>query len=289
MCIAIYKPENADFPAKKTLQRCFENNPDGAGYMFAHRNTVHIRKGFSTFKAFWRDLRTIREKVTDAPAFVLHFRISTQAGVRADCTHPFPLSREMDDLRALHATADIGIAHNGIITLTSYGYNKTITYSDTMEFITDYAARLIKSREWYKDEDTRALVENLAGSRLAILDGGGHCTLLGNGWKEDGGIWYSNDSYKPKPAKPATPATSATYWGAYSAYGWGNWDDYNTHYHGFTDDEDTPAPADPYAEYYDEDTGLYFFDDIACPASEDGDTTMCRKCAHYEVCYGFTE
>ena len=286
MCIAIYKPAEQNFPSKKTLQRCFEANPDGAGYMFAHRNAVHIRKGFATFKAFWRDLRDIRAKVTDTPAFVLHFRISTQAGVRADCTHPFPLSRKMDDLRALHATADIGIAHNGIITLTSHGYNKTITYSDTMEFITDYAARLIKGRDWYTDPDLRGVIADLADSRLAILDGGGHCELLGSGWQEDRGCWYSNASYKPRPATPATTPSAWSGWGHYRAY---DWDDYAEYCGGYDDPAEDTAPADPYAEYYDEESGLYFFDDIACPASEDGDTTICRKCAHYEVCYGFTE
>lgn len=283
MCIAIYKPAEAEFPTKKTLQRCFDNNPDGAGYMFAHRDKVHIRKGFQTFKAFWRDLRTIREKVTDGAPFVLHFRISTQAGVRPDCTHPFPLSRNMDDLRALRAVADIGIAHNGIITLTSCGYNKTITYSDTMEFITEYAARLIKSRDWHKDEDTRALVENLAGSRLAILDGGGTCTLLGSGWSEDGGVWYSNTSYKPSQPLPAASC------GGFRAYDWsGGWygrlsdADYDL------DGDVDKVPKDKWAEYLDEESGLYFFDDLTCPATTGEDPSVCARCAFYGDCYGFT-
>jgi hypothetical protein len=282
MCIAIYKPENADFPSKKTLQRCFDSNPDGAGFMFAHRDAVHIRKGFTSFKAFWRDLRGMREKITDQPAFVLHFRISTQAGTRPDCTHPFPLSRKMDDLRALRATADIGIAHNGIITLTSQGYNKTITYSDTMQFITDYAARLIKSRDWCDDDDLRAVIENMAGSRLAILDGGGKCTLLGSGWIEDGGCWYSNTSYLPTPAR--TTYTSPLY--GFRAYDWHDW------YDEPAEPAQTAEPddgGDPWSEWYDKQSGLYFFDDLTCPATSAGDPSYCRRCACYGDCYGFTE
>ena len=275
MCIAIYKPQEADFPTKKTLQRCFEANPDGAGYMFAHRDRVHIRKGFTTFKAFWRDLRDIREKVTDKTPFVLHFRISTQAGVRPDCTHPFPLSRKMDDLRALRAVSDIGIAHNGIISLTSQGYNKTITYSDTMQFITEYAARLIKSRDWYADEDLRSVIEKMAGSKLAILDGGGTCTLLGAGWIEDSGVWYSNESYKPRQY---TIPSAYTY--GFRAYDWYDWYDE-------TDNETETPKDDPWKEFYDEECDSYFFDDINCPATTDGDTSYCRKCASYGECYGF--
>ena len=279
MCIAIYKPTEAEFPTKKTLQRCFEANPDGAGYMFAHRDTVHIRKGFATFKAFWRDLRDIRAKVTDHTAFVLHFRIGTQGGIRPDCTHPFPLSRKMDDLRALRATADIGIAHNGIITLTSNHYHKTITYSDTMEFITRYASRLIKSRDWHEDEDLRYLIEDLADSRLAILDGGGTCTLLGDGWREDGGVWYSNSSYLPTPTTP-TAYTVTSDFRAYD-YSGGGW----------YDDWESITPTDPtedeWREYFDEESGVYFFDDMSCPATACGDSSYCTKCACYGDCYGF--
>lgn len=289
MCIAIYKPDGVQFPPKKTLQRCFDANPDGAGYMFAQRDRVHIRKGFTTFKAFWRDLRDIRAKVTDSPAFVLHFRISTQAGTRPDCTHPFPLSRNMDDLRETRFCADIGVAHNGIITLTSQSYNRTITYSDTMKFITDYAARLIKSREWYKDDDIREVVEDLADSKLAILDGGGHCTLLGNGWIEDGGVYYSNASYKPAPPKPAyTENTLNRGFRAYDYYnGW--YDDY------YGDDYETDKKTesddtrDPFAESFDSESGLYYFDDMTCPATAEQNYTYCTKCAYYGACYGFTE
>lgn len=272
MCIAVYKPTEAEFPFKRTLRECFNNNPDGAGYMVAHGGKVHIRKGFATFSAFWKDLRTIRDKVGDRAPYVLHFRISTQAGVRADCTHPFPLSRDMADLRALRATADIGIAHNGIITLTSHGWNKTITHSDTMEFITDYAARLIKTREWYKDPDLVAVIEQMAASRLAILDGAGHCELLGNGWTQDGGVWYSNQSYKPKPAPKPTP----------SAYDY-DWCDLDSYYERKIVDTKS---KDPYSEYYDAETGLYFFDDLTCPATETGNTSFCDLCAFREDCFG---
>lgn len=274
MCIAIYKPENEDFPSKKTLQRCFEANPDGAGYMLAHGDKVHIRKGFATFNAFWKDLRNIRDKVTDTPPFVLHFRISTQAGVRPDCTHPFPLSKNMADLRALRATADIGIAHNGVISLTSHGWNKTITYSDTMEFITDYAAKLIKGRDWHKDRDLVEVIEDMAASRLAILDGGGKCILLGSGWRQDGGVWYSNASYLPQPTKTTTTTGGA---------------DWLTEYYNDLIGKRTPSTAKsatPYEEYFDEESGLYFFDDLTCPATEKGDTTFCDVCAYREDCFG---
>ena len=135
MCIIAYKSAEQQFPSKKTLKRCFDNNDDGAGFMYNASGKVYIKKGFATFQEFWKTLRKVREEYGDNIPYVMHFRISTQAGNRPDCTHPFPLSSHMKDLRLLETTTDIGIAHNGIISLTSSGYSKTITYSDTMEFI----------------------------------------------------------------------------------------------------------------------------------------------------------
>lgn len=33
MCIIVCKPEGAAMPSTDTLRRCFEENPDGAGFM----------------------------------------------------------------------------------------------------------------------------------------------------------------------------------------------------------------------------------------------------------------
>ena len=48
-----------------------------------------------------------------------HFRISTQAGVSPEMTHPFPLSNRPARLRKLDLRCRVGVAHNGVIRLTS--------------------------------------------------------------------------------------------------------------------------------------------------------------------------
>lgn len=258
MCIIVYKKAGAKMPEKATLKQCFEHNPDGAGYMFNLGGQVFIRKGFQTFKAFWDSLSSIVEKYGENPAFVLHFRISTQAGTRQDCTHPFPLSDKMEDLRKLRTNCNIGIAHNGIISLTSSSYVKTITYSDTMKFITDYLTLIIKDKEYYKNADTVKLITRLADSRLAILDGDGTCNLIGSGWIEDGGIWYSNTSYK-------APKYVGKYYGAYYDY--------------LEDEED----SDKYDIYIRHD-GYYHFPSGYCPFYVEGDTSYCCACADCDKC-----
>ena len=294
MCIIAYKSAEAKFPSKKTLRTCFNNNPDGAGFMYNASGVVHIKKGFMSFQQFWKALRAVREEVGDNTSYVMHFRISTQAGMREDCTHPFPLSRHMKDMRLLDTTTSIGVAHNGIISLTSEsGWSKTITYSDTMKFITDYLSLIIMGKSWYRDKDKKQLVENLIdNSRLAVLDSTGHCEMLGLGWVENNGVWYSNSSYKPKPKVSITKPYTYT---DYSAYKWWstswNYDDDDE----VTDDistHDSPIYFDDeneywemIEEYYDPNTETYYLDSLDCPATTLGDTCLCKQCASYKACY----
>ena len=196
MCVIAYKPQGVAFPKSEVLKTCFANNPDGAGFMVACNGQVHIEKGFMDYDSFEFALNEYRRVCGDNCAYVMHFRISTQGGVNKECTHPFPLSRDMSELRKLQVSADIGIAHNGIISLTSKGYNKKIDYSDTMEFITKYLSLIIHDKLWATDDNIE-LITRLCGSKLAILNSDGTCELLGDGWVKDGDMWYSNTSYIP--------------------------------------------------------------------------------------------
>lgn len=209
MCIIVYKPYKTKMPEYKTLKHCWDNNDDGAGYMYPDGKQVIIKKGFMDFDKFYNSLKEDYKKMGRFTPFVLHFRISTQAGVNEECTHPFPLSRNMDDLRKTRTKSDIGIAHNGIISLTKSYYNVTVTYSDTMKFITDYASLLIKDKEFYKDEDLTTLIDRLVGGRLAIMDYEGHTTLIGD-FVEENGIFYSNNTYKEDRVRKTKTNTTTT-------------------------------------------------------------------------------
>ena len=193
MCIIVYKPAEAPFPDRTVLDTCFLNNSDGAGYMYAVNGRVYIKKGFMSFDALMKSLKHTRKQCGDKIPYVLHFRIATQGGAKPELTHPYPLSEEMADLKRLNSTSDIGIAHNGIISLTASN-KKDIDYNDTMTFITDYLSLIIRDKGYWKDPATVELINRLADSKLAILDGSGHCELIGD-FKEDDGIYYSNYTY----------------------------------------------------------------------------------------------
>lgn len=283
MCVIAYKPMNVAFPEESVLRNCFDNNPDGAGFMYAFNRKVIIRKGYTTFESFKQALNRARSVTGDKVPYVMHFRIATQ-GYEKTMTHPFPLSSKMSNLKRTKTECNIGVAHNGIIQLTSDGSKD---YSDTMLFITDYLSLIIRNYSWYKDDRTVQLIENLIdSSRLAILDKNGHCKLIGQTWEECDGVWYSNNSYSYKKQ-------------VYS-YKWNDWDydDWgDTWNRGIWSKKvwskkdsrskvkETPeSNIDYYAGDYDDNTGEYDFDETYCPEVLDNDSSYCGLCANRGEC-----
>lgn len=280
MCVIASKTSKAKFPSKETLEICWNNNPDGAGYMFAANNKVHIRKGFMKFDDFWNSLQSVRTKYGDKIACVMHFRIGTQGGNIPANTHPFPLSRKMDNLRKLNYSTDVGIAHNGIIDLTTT-YGQKVNYSDTMKFITDYLTLIITKENketWFKSKETCKLIEKLIESRFSVMQKDGHITLLGEGWNKDDstGVWYSNTSWKaPKYKAPKDN---------WNDYGWGyEWDPKTKSYVTAT------GSYDEWDIYFDETSGQYDFDETYCPGIMEGSDEYCSMCANRGKCTFYKE
>ena len=191
MCIICVSPKGVRQPSLPFIWSMFENNPHGAGYMVARNGKVRISKGYMTVEDFLHALR--QERFTAADSVVYHFRISTQAGVNPEMTHPFPLSNQREDMKALDVICGCGIAHNGIIRLTTDPSNKE--YSDTAIFITDYLSAIIRRPDDLKDPQVLQLIHRLAGSKLAIMDGSGYIATVGN-FINDKGLLYSNGSYR---------------------------------------------------------------------------------------------
>jgi hypothetical protein len=295
MCIIAYKPLNVAFPEEYILHNCFDNNDDGAGFMYAAGGEVHIHKGYETFEKFMAALNKARAITGDKVPYVMHFRIATQ-GYEKTMTHPFPLSSKMENLKRLHYKCSIGVAHNGILDITSDGAK---TYSDTMKFITDYLSNIIQSYDWYKNKRIKKLIEYLIeGSRLAILDAHSHCELMGKGWEKDNGIYYSNHTwaYKKYVYTGGTAGFSDTWsraWWDYDDYGDDLvWDKATGRYVQRnalkTDAKKTGASdgakeTDPWKEYFSDFTRKYYFDDN-CPGVMDKDFSYCEKCANCMYC-----
>lgn len=187
MCIAIAKYKGIDLPSKEILKQCWENNPDGAGFMYNDGEYVIIHKGFMKFKSLYKFLKRVDEQVNlKDKDLVIHFRIATSGKVDQACTHPFPVTHNIEDMRKISTRCKYGFAHNGII--SGYG---TKEYSDTMHYIANVISNI---RDLDNSEDLLHALATENSSRFAVLTHDN--LLLGGAWVEDDGIFYSNSTYK---------------------------------------------------------------------------------------------
>lgn len=198
MCIIAVSKRGIKQPTLEQLKNMFTNNPDGAGYMYARNGEVHIHKGFMTWEDFERQIK--RERFTEDDPVVYHFRISTQAGVNPQMTHPFPLTSNIEQCEALDLTCPIGVAHNGIIHMTSF--KKEVRFSDTAYFIAWYMNRLVRNRADLADPFVNEMIESLTNSKWAMMDGkSGEIETVGKFTKVKG-LLFSNDSYLKRSYVP---------------------------------------------------------------------------------------
>lgn len=192
MCVICIKKQGVSLPTRNLLQAMWNKNPHGAGYMFSRGNYVYIRKGFMSFDEFWYVLR--QENFTKNDTVVYHFRISTQAGVGPEMCHPFMLTNELEKTKVLSTRTNVGIAHNGIISLTS---NRDPEYSDTAQFIVKYLSRLIEKPSDLADPEMQDAIYNLIHSKMVFLDYAGNVTTVGNFVETKSGLLFSNDYFLP--------------------------------------------------------------------------------------------
>lgn len=221
MCIIAVSKKGIRQPSLDQLRNMFTNNPHGAGYMVARNGKVEIHKGFMVWEDFERAVKA--EKFTKGDPVVYHFRISTQAGIKPEMTHPFPLTSKLAWCEKLDITAcDVGIAHNGIIRMTSS--HKETRFSDTAIFITEYMVKLIRNRDDMTNNAILTMVDHLTNSKWAFLDGKtGDVSTVGN-FVSSNGLMFSNDTYK-KIKYPSTTIKAPKKWSR---------DDYDLGYYGIT-------------------------------------------------------
>lgn len=191
MCIILHHPEKAKLPHKSQLQNCFEKNADGAGFMVVRDDKIRVRKGFMNFTDFWAGYTN--ERFTEADEFAVHFRWATAGGVSKANTHPFPLTDDHAELRALKYNTDIAMMHNGVV---GFGLG---TLSDTMLYVVEELSIL---RDHLSDDSVIEYISDYtAGSRLIFFDLKSGNVLKTGAWVEDKltGNFYSNkDWISPK-------------------------------------------------------------------------------------------
>ena len=179
MCIAILQRRKIK---RKILSNCFDNNPDGAGYMFHDGQELIIKKGFFTFKGFYSNYIDDWNKYKKVSDFILHFRIMTSGLKNSRNCHPHVVQMEKEKVK-------LAFVHNGIIDIeTEY------VSSDSIAF-----AKLLKQlpKNFLNNNAIISLIETrIEKSKLIFMDNKGETTIVNEDLGEwEKGNWFSNTSY----------------------------------------------------------------------------------------------
>jgi hypothetical protein len=218
MCLIMIKPKGVALPERKYLEEGYRINKDAMGVMAVGEGkegpVVHGRKLFANFDEFWEYVSAI----PIAKAIITHFRYATHGAKDYTAAHPFPVTRDVNQLRAAEWEHRMGVVHNGVLvgygrsTRYSSGYSsghydrkllkwidddpkdKEPPLSDTQEFILKVLAEPIVSKNIGGKSATR-LIQHLVGtSKFAILDAEENVYTFGEYYK-DMDVWWSNKSY----------------------------------------------------------------------------------------------
>lgn len=211
MCIIIACEPNHR-PTTEQLENCFWNNPDGAGVAYSDGKTVHVRKGLMAIDEFLAEVA----KVPADAAMVIHCRIGTSGGMAEDATHPFPLSKKLEDMHKLEYTAKTVVFHNGVL---PYASDAELHQSDSMTYVMDTLYPL--SRKWKvrlegglacSDYAKEVIGATCTGSRICVLDNKGNIRRVGTGWLNvTNGVYASNSSYSYDGFKWYKPTSKKDY------------------------------------------------------------------------------
>ena len=191
MCIAIAKQAGVEIDPT-ILERCFTHNPDGAGFCIEQDGVLQIHKGLFTFKAFYDAFKPFENQKA-----LIHFRIKTHGPLNTENCHPFFVNDEC------------AFIHNGIIS----GVPNSKTESDTIMFNNLYIKPLVKDYGYavLKTAPVKKLIEDFIGySKLAFFNKNEEDFLIFNkdkGNESAEGIWFSNESWKPREVKVWPPTT----------------------------------------------------------------------------------
>lgn len=179
MCIIAAIPEGKNV-SKETLQRCWNNNPHGGGFMFTDGKQIIIKKSLKSFKNLYSMYYEARKEYPTS-AFVVHFRISTHGVINENNCHPF------------HVSDELGFAHNGIISSAPFSAKYSDTYMFNEHILKQMPHGFIDTTHYH--DLIKAYIGY--GSKLAFLGTDNVIRLVNEQAGEwNDGIWWSNSGYK---------------------------------------------------------------------------------------------
>ena len=182
MCVAIYKPENVQTPSLDTLKKCWDTNPDGAGFALCtggDKYAIKIHKGYMTWKQF--KVAFEKYRLADfAGNMLLHFRIATHGSISPGNTHPFCLAGDVKLLKHTNVLTNYALIHNGILPI-----KPERDISDTMEFCRRLAPLYQNIPSVFN------LIEGMTGNNKIAVMTRERVHLFGQ-WERVEGVYFSN-------------------------------------------------------------------------------------------------
>jgi hypothetical protein len=178
MCVAIVKPRNKGIK-KRHLKACYDGNPHGCGFAYAHKGTVEIVKGVWNWEEFWAKYKELSHH-----SLLIHFRWATSGDKDDDNCHPWTMQQ-----------GKYALIHNGVLSIKrSYK-----SLSDTGNWVKLVMEPMLASGVPFNDPAFVFLVEEAIGSfnKFAVMDGKGQVCIYNEQQGEwHRGVWFSNDGYK---------------------------------------------------------------------------------------------
>ena len=184
MCLIIVQPIGDAPLAGALLQRAWNVNPDGAGYMFSDAGTLVIRKPFYSISKLLASYRTDFAAHGGEMPFVMHLRLASHGDRGPANVHPHLLD---------HGRA--GLVHNGILAVSG----ECCDESDTAVWCRTILA-MRSARQLVSPQFGRLLQSMVGRNKIVLMDGRGKVSIVNEGlglW--EGGRWFSGTSFR-KPA-----------------------------------------------------------------------------------------
>jgi len=189
MCVICVKYGKSRKPTDDEIRRMWDANPDGGGIAYPDPDGggIHVQKALDLHGM----LDVNRDIVRDNDIALYHFRVST-SGHSIRMTHPFPLSDNVHDLRALDYIADQVLVHNGVMV----EYHERDGLSDTAQLCMQLAPH--RHIDFCK-ESLPGLSAMMHSQRIIVWSWPRRqLAWWGDGWHldTDSGLRFSNTSWR---------------------------------------------------------------------------------------------
>lgn len=183
MCIIIASANPIKLE-KNLLKRCWDRNPDGAGFAYVTDGRIKVVKELEHFERFHElFIRHLPVCMKAVSPMLLHFRVGTHGTKTIENVHPFWVAR------------NCVMAHNGVLDIKEEN-----NWSDTRTFAERVLKPISETHDFTKNDASIWLITKFAKSnKLAFLTSERNIQLIN---RKDGvestelEAWFSNRTFE---------------------------------------------------------------------------------------------